>query len=770
MSEPLNLVKDLAVILIAAGFFTILSKALKQPLILGYIIAGFFVGPHLGLFSLTSTEAVHQWSEIGIIFLLFALGLEFSFKKLLKVGSGAMTMAGVKCIGMFIVGLLLAKLMDWTTMEGIFLGGLLSMSSTTVIIKSFGDMGLKNKPYAPLIFGSLVVEDLIAVLLMVLLSTLAVSGRFEGGKMAYALLRLVFFLVLWFLIGIYVIPTILKKVKKLLNDETLLIVAVGLCFLMVVIADSVGFSSALGAFVMGSILAETLEGERIEHLLSQIKDLFGAIFFVSVGMMVDPGVIGSHWLPILLITVFAMVGILIFSSAGALMAGAGLDTAVHAGFSLAQLGEFAFIIAALGCSMGVLRDFIYPVIIAVSVITTFTTPYMIKAAEPVNRWLHKVLPASFINRVNGSTTDDFRGRSEEEGGHWKSYLKSYFLRLGVYGILLVAISTLSNRYADPLMEKLLPDLSPFVRDFFEVGATFLVMLPFLTGLVLSGKKMREEKSALQEERHSNVLIIYSLDVIRIAAGLAFVTAMLLDHFNASWPVVLLTLLFLACALLLIRNRFHERLSFEENFFSNLDATDEREKLRAPVTAKVRENLEKYNVHIERVTLSPDSTCAGKPLRTLPYRGKGSNILKIKRGSQSILIPDGDTPVYPYDTLLAVGTDAQLREFRESMDGQLTDTVPYYPEAYESSEEAFVIRPVEVTKSSPFAGRTLRDLQMRAAGCAVICYLRDGKLISNPSPDEAFQPGDLVWTAGGEERLGAFLATGSPAEPVAAAEA
>ena len=232
MSEQLYLVKDLAVILIAAGFFTILSKALKQPLILGYIIAGFVVGPHLGLIKLTSSEAVHQWSEIGIIFLLFALGLEFSFKKLLKVGSGAMTMAGVKCVGMFVVGILLGKIMGWSTMEGIFLGGLLSMSSTTVIIKSYDDMGLKNKPYAPLIFGSLVVEDLIAVLLMVLLSTLAVSGRFEGGKMAIALVRLVFFLVIWFLVGIYLIPTVLRKIKKLLNDETLLIVAIGLCFLM----------------------------------------------------------------------------------------------------------------------------------------------------------------------------------------------------------------------------------------------------------------------------------------------------------------------------------------------------------------------------------------------------------------------------------------------------------------------------------------------------------------------------------------------------------
>ena len=291
MAEELNLVKDLAIILIAAGFFTLVSKALKQPLILGYIIAGFVVGPKLGLFHLASAEAVHEWSEIGIIFLLFALGLEFSFKKLLKVGSGAMLMAGIKCLGMFVIGILLGELMGWSLMEGIFLGGLMGMSSTTIIIKAYDDMGLKNKPYAPLIFGSLVVEDLIAVLLMVLLSTLAVSGKFEGAKMALALGKLVFFLVLWVVVGLYIVPLFLKWARKLMNEETLLVVSLGLCFGMVVIAAKTGFSAAFGAFIMGSILAETVESEKIEKLVKPVKDLFGAIFFVSVGMMVDPAMI-----------------------------------------------------------------------------------------------------------------------------------------------------------------------------------------------------------------------------------------------------------------------------------------------------------------------------------------------------------------------------------------------------------------------------------------------------------------------------------------------
>ena len=388
MSEELHLVAELALILIAAGIFTVISKALKQPLILGYIIAGFIVSPHLGLFPvITSTESVKQWSEIGIIFLLFALGLEFSFKKLLKVGSRALITAGTICLGMLIAGLVTGSALGWSMMESIFLGGLLSMSSTTVIIKAFDDLGLKKKPYATLIFGTLVVEDLIAVLLMVLLSTFAVSRQFSGSEMIFSLVRLAFFLILWFLVGIYVIPIAFRKAKKYLNDEILLIISIGLCFGMVALATTAGFSSALGAFVMGSILAETVEGERIEHLLTGIKNLFGAIFFVSVGMMIDPAVIGAHWVTILILAVVAVLGLLTFSTTGSLLAGAGLDNSVHVGFSMAQLGEFSFIIASLGCSLGVMREFIYPVVIAVSVLTTFGAPYMIKAGDPVSKWL-----------------------------------------------------------------------------------------------------------------------------------------------------------------------------------------------------------------------------------------------------------------------------------------------------------------------------------------------------------------------------------------------
>ena len=419
MSEELNLVRDLAVILISAGIFTIISKALKQPLILGYIIAGFLVGPHIGFFpGITSQETVDQWSEIGIIFLMFGLGLEFSFKKLMKVGSSAIVTALVKFVGVFILGFVTAQALNWSLMESVFLGGLLSMSSTMVVIKTFDDMGLKGKSYAGGVFGTLVVEDLIAILLMVLLSTMAVSQSFAGKELVMNIAKLVFFLILWFLVGIFVIPTLLKKARRFLNDEILLIVSIGLCFGMVSLATAVGFSTALGAFVMGSILAETTESEHIDHIVEPIKNLFGAIFFVSVGMMVSPSAIAEHWALILLLALIVVVSHILFAGTGIILTGRGLYDGVHTGFSLAQLGEFGFILAGVGCTLGVMREFIYPVIIAVSVITTFTTPYVIRLADPAYGFLSRKLPVSWRTRLEPSVESVSRITAAEHRA-WK---------------------------------------------------------------------------------------------------------------------------------------------------------------------------------------------------------------------------------------------------------------------------------------------------------------------------------------------------------------
>ena len=735
----MNLVMDLAIIMMAAGVFTVISRALKQPLILGYIVAGFIVGPHLGLFPI-GMESVEQWSEIGIIFLLFATGLEFSFKKLLKVGSSALITAGVKCIGMFAVGLLLGDLLHWTTMESIFLGGLLSMSSTAIIIKAYDEMGLKDRPHSALLFGSMVFEDLIAVLLMVLLSTLAVSNKFAGGEMVMALAKLGFFVVLWFLVGIYLVPLLLKWAHRFLNDEILLIIAIGLCFVMVVFAEGVGFSSALGAFVMGSILAETVEGERIDHLIGGIKDLFGAVFFVSVGMMVDPKVVGEYWLVIIIITIVAMLGILLFSTMGSLITGQGLKNSLHVGFSLAQLGEFAFIIAGLGCSLGVMRDFIYPVIIAVSVITTFTTPYMIKAADPFSDWLCAKLPQSLVSRLE-PTKDANKKDSAAAENEWKKLFKQFFIRLLVFGVLLIGLLVVSRNYLNGWITNAFPAWSPTLCGWVAAVATVVAMSPFLIGMVTNGTAVNDSIKLLIKENGNNKWVVASLQIIRIAIAAFFVAAPFFFHLKLAYWAIVIVVVF-ALAVLWIANRRIVKLSFiEDTFTRNLNEKEKQERAAKPITTSVQDKLADYDVHIEGVEISPAFEYIGKTLREMPFRHVSDvNIIELMRGKQCIRVPRGDERIYPHDILLAVGSTKQIEEFRRIIGENTVSEADYVP-------QEFVVKVIDLDEKSVLAGKSLRDSGMRAAGCMVVSILRGNDFITNPKPDDVLNAGDRIWLAG-----------------------
>ena len=739
MSEELNLVRDLAVILIAAGIFTIISKALKQPLILGYIVAGFIVGPHLGLFGISSQESVEQWSEIGIIFLLFGLGLEFSFKKLLKVGSSALITAGCVCVGMFVMGNIVGHAMGWTPMESIFLGGLMSMSSTTIIIKAYTDLGLKNKTYSTLVFGTLVVEDLIAVVLMVLLTTIATANQFAGGEMLMGLAKLLFFLILWFLVGIYVIPSFLKWARRYLNDEILLLVAIGLCFGMVVLASYAGFSSALGAFVMGSILSETIEGEHINKLVVNIKDLFGAIFFVSVGMMVDPHVIAEHWLPILILTLVTILGMTLFGSLGALVSGRGLNTAVHTGFSLAQLGEFSFIIAGLGVSLGVMRGFIYPVIIAVSVLTTFTTPYMIKAATPVCNFLYKRLPVKLLAKLDPSP--DTGRASAEEQSEWKLLLRSYFLRVLLYSVILLAVFLGSKLYLDKLLVRIMPDVATAWRNAVSLGITLVVMAPFLYGLAVNGNNIKHAAVQLMKQKDSNKWPVLALVFLRIFIAIAFVIATILLHYSLSYWSFLLIVLAGVAFFILARRSVHQFTGLEARFMTNLNQKEEYERMRTPIASGVRSKMKGHNVAAENVIISPDSPYAGKQLKNIPIRQKyGVNIAKVIRGSRRILVPSPEEYIYPYDEVLAIGTREEVMHFVEDMNAILDR-----PVSYEADD--FVLDSFELQKGCYLDGKVLRDTNMRQHGCMVVGIERDGMSLMSPKPDFQFQAGDFVWLAG-----------------------
>ena len=484
MSQLEPLIADLALILICAGVMTLLFKSLKQPIVLGYIVAGFLASPNMPYMpSVTDMHGVHVWSEIGVIFLLFALGLEFSFKKILKMGAAPIIAAICIILAMMYVGACTGELFGWSRMDCIFLGGMLAMSSTTIIFKAFDDMGLRQQRFAGLVLSVLIIEDILAIVLMVVLSTMAVSKEFEGSQMFNSILTLGLYLVLWFTVGLYFIPMVLRKLKPLMNDETLLITALALCFGMVVTASAAGFSAAFGAFVMGSILAETVEAEQIEHLVAPVKNLFGAIFFVSVGMMVDVALIIEYIVPIISIIAAVILGQTILSTCGFLISGQSLRTSMQCSFSLTQIGEFAFILATLGMSLHVTSEFLYPIVVAVSVFTTFTTPYMIRLAEPAYNMVARMLPAKWMAKLERNTDEADEQAPDELQQLYNDCFKRFIFTMLINSVLCIAIMAIMLYYGQPIIASLVP--AEWVHPVTALVALILCS-PFLWMLLKSG--------------------------------------------------------------------------------------------------------------------------------------------------------------------------------------------------------------------------------------------------------------------------------------------
>lgn len=738
MSEEFNLVRDLAVILISAGIFTIISKALKQPLILGYIVAGFLIGPSIGFFpGISSMESVHQWSEIGIIFMMFGLGLEFSFKKLIKSGSTAIIASSCKLVGMFTIGYVTGRALGWSNMESIFLGGMLPMSSTMVVAKSYEDMGLKNKPFAGIVFGTLIIEDIIGIILMVLFSTIAMSSKFSGGELFGALAKLAFFLVLWFIVGIYIIPTLLKKAKRYLNDEILLIVSIGLCFGMVALAENMGFSSALGAFIMGSILAETIESEHIEKLVCPIKDLFGAIFFVSVGMMVSPQIIAQNWAVILLLVVILLVFDTIFVGGGVLLAGRGLNNAIHTGFSLAQMGEFGFIIASVGVGLGVVSNYIYPVIIAVFVISNLIAPFVIKASEPTYRLLVKKLPDKILSKILVDQSQSSTSNAEQS--EWKILLKHYVLRILVYGVILIAVNLLSKEVLDPFIGKAFPNLNATLSSLIITIITLTAMAPFLYGMGISSGSINASARKLIKAKASNQWPIFALTLLRTFIVVGIVISVIAAHFKlAGWTAVLI-IIGGVILVLLGRNYLKKTISIEKTFFDNLNEKENRDKKKSTIQTSVQKKLMGYDVHLEQFEVPADSSLVGNKLKDIPIRSQsGANIIEIHRGNKSIIIPRSDEVIYPYDKLLAVGSSEQIKALKEMFSDEPTES---------HTNDEFKVTCITIEENSQLLGKSLRNAALRNYKCMVISVLRDDDFITNPKPDFHFEMGDKVWLAG-----------------------
>lgn len=732
------LIADLSLILVTAGLTTLIFKKIKQPVVLGYILAGFLVGPYNTLIpSVTGGEDVQTWSEIGVIFLLFSLGLEFSFKKLIKIGGSAGITAVVEIVIMIAVGFVAGKLMGWSSMDSLFLGAILSMSSTTIIIRAFDELGMKTKKFAGLVFGILIAEDLIAILLMVLLSTLAISKEFAGGELGAQLFKLLFFLIAWFVAGIFFIPTLLKRTRRLMNDETLLIVSLGLCLLMVVLSVNVGFSAALGAFVMGSIFAETTSVERIEHLIQPVKDLFGAIFFVSVGMMIDPSVLVDHAKPVIIVTLLTIFGKFFASASGAILSGQPLKQSVQAGLSLAQIGEFSFIIAALGVSLKVTSEFLYPITVAASVVTTLTTPFLIKNSEWFYFLIERKLPKRWINFLNRYSSGSQQIAAYSE---WKGLIRSYFRNIAIQTVVIMGIILLSKELLYPLTLKLLGT---------GLGGTVaitLVTLLLVTAPLwaLTVRKINSPAfTNLWMTRSINRTPLIGLELFRIALAMVLMGFLFETFF--STPVTLFITLPIIAVIILIFSKPLQTIytRAEKRFITNLN---EREHEKARYNA-----MAPWDAHMANFSVGPDMGFIGKSLMELGWREKyGVNIALIERGRQTVVSPNREEKLYPGDLIRVIGTDEQLAAFQELfvMNGTAEE---------ENDRPEVVLKNIPVTERCALYNRSINSLtQQEKADILIVGLERNGERILNPDSGMLIEPDDVLWAIGTKERLRQFI--------------
>jgi CPA2 family monovalent cation:H+ antiporter-2 len=733
-----NIITDLGLILAVAAATTLLFKKIRQPVVLGYIIAGVLVGPHFSLFpTVMDEQGVKTLSDIGVIFLLFSLGLEFSFKKLVKVGGSASVTALIEIGLMIAISYYVGKFLGWSTMDCIFLGAILSMSSTTIIIRAFDEVGAKTKKFATLVFGILIVQDLVAILLLVLLSTLAVSKQFAGGELLMQILKLSFFLILWFLAGIFFVPTFLKRTSKLLNDETLLILSIGMCLLMVMLAVEVGFSAALGAFIMGSILAETTQAERIETLIKSVRDLFAAVFFVSVGTMIDPPVLLEYFMPILIITAVTILGKFVTTALGAILSGQSLKHSVQAGMSLAQIGEFSFIIASLGVSLKVTSDFLYPIAVAASAITTFTTPYFIKLSGPTYKVIERILPDRWVVVLNrySSGTQQLSGISD-----WKKLLRSYTINLIIHSVILIAIILLSDKYLSPFIENTVAnDMN--ATNIVTVLIIFILMAPFIWALAIR-RIQREAYSHLWLNRKLNRGPLVALEIVRIIVAIVHV-GILLSIFFSTMVAIVIAIIVMVVAIILFRRKlqaFYDRL--EKLFLYNLNEREYR---------KISRPMVPWDAHLAEFQVLPESNLIGKELQELALRERfGVNVALIERGKKTIITPGRTEKLFPGDVLSVIGTDDQLGRLKVLL--EKTDVGELEPEAVQIKLQNFTI-----SENSAMRNRTIRESGLREVANALIVGIeRNGERILNPESTFRFESSDIVWVVGIPEQIDAFL--------------
>ena len=749
MSQLTPLISDLALILICAGIMTLIFKKLKQPLVLGYIVAGFICTPHFKFTpSVVDSASIHIWSEIGVIFLLFALGLEFSFKKLMKVGGSAVISACTIIFCMILVGVFVGWTFGWNRMDCIYLGGMLAMSSTTIIYKAFDDMGLRQQRFAGLVLSILILEDILAIVLMVMLSTMAVSQNFEGGEMVYSILKLLFFLILWFVVGIYGIPLFLKRVRKLMSDETLLIVSLALCFGMVYLAALVGFSPAFGAFIMGSILSETIESEHIGKLVSPVKDLFGAIFFVSVGMMVDPAMIVEYKYQILVIVLAVLLGQTIFGTTGVLLSGQPLKTAMQCGFSLTQIGEFAFIIASLGVSLKVTSHFLYPIVVAVSVITTFLTPYMIRLAVPAYNVIDKYMPSRWrrlLDRYSsGASVANY-------SNNWKKLVIAIIRIVLIYAVLSIAVTALFLHFIVPLATDMLGDLWGRILG---AALTIAAIAPFLRAMIMKKNRSEEFKSLWSDSRFNHAPLI-SIILLRIVIAIGFIVFIIENLFRASAALMVGIAIIVVCAMILSRFLKKQSIVLERTFVRNLHYKEIQQEYLGEKQPEYAGRLLDRDLHLSDFLIPAESAWAGKTLRELDLGKKYDvHVASIIRGKHRLNIPDGNTCIFPNDLIQVIGTDEQLSLF-----ASVAEKAIHTYDDEDFGKHEMKLKQFVVAKDSPFVGHSIIECGIRNKyHCLAVGIESAGEdVLRTPQVHMPLKEDDVVWVVGEEDDLNQLFA-------------
>lgn len=721
-----GLITDLAFILLLGACVTVLFKWIKQPVVLGYIVAGFLASPHFEYLPSVTTEAnIDFWAQIGIVVLLFSLGLEFSFRKLMGAGGSAVVTALVIVAGMMGAGYAAGQLMGMNSINSLFLGGMLSMSSTTIIIKAFTDMGLRQQKFASLVLAVLIVEDLFAVVMMVVLSSIAVNNSVEGTELLLSVGKLLFFLVIWFLVGVYVLPSLLNRWRRFLNGETLLVVSMGLCLGMAVFSVYCGFSLALGAFVMGSILAGTSYAERIEHVVTPVKDLFGAVFFISVGMMVQPAILAEYWSSILVLSAVVVVGMIVFGTFGMLVTGQTLRVAMQSGFSLTQIGEFAFIIATLGMSLGVLEPNLYPIVVAVSVITTFTTPYFIKIASPAYALVERRLPPRLHFLIDRYRSDAVKEQATP--GVWARMLRRTAASTISYAIILIAIVVVCRRYLLPLLSGWLPAWA----DILTAGCTLGCMSPFLFALAVPVRMPSDIGGGAARVP----AIVLSIFRSVLALGLA---AWAVSFSLSSRTLVVFVAVIVIVVVFVLSRRLRVRLDhIEAKFRDNLN---ERELRRSG-----RNNCVVGDLHQAFMTVGPGCEFVGQRLMDSNLRRRfGVNVVSIQRDQLLIPIPNGRTRIFPGDVIGVIGNDEQLGALLPVIE------VGREPDIREAADVR--LRSVILGPSSPLLGRTPRSAELRDRYDAVVIAVHRGDDYVDSDPDMVFAEGDLLWLVGDSRKI------------------